>query len=453
MERVFDLDAVLAQVREALEAGRIDDAVRILSDQRPADLAEVFEELEDAEQVDLLPRLEAEDSADVLEYLDDPDAAELAEELADADLVRIIDQMEPDEAADLLGDLEPERRRTILSQLEDPDEIRPLLLYEDDTAGGLMTSEVMALRRRMTVGDALMAVRTAAPSSSSAETLYYLYVADRDGRLVGVTCLYDLLRANPSAIVSDVMSPDVISVHVDEDQEEVAHVMSRYGLLSVPVVNTAGVLLGIITHDDLVDVMEREATEDIQKLGASQPLDRNYLDTPVLTVARKRIGWLLLLFLTETLTGSVLRHYESELASVVSLSFFIPLLIGTGGNAGSQSTSTIIRSLALGEIELRDALPVLWHELRVGLLLGLTMGLIGFGRALLWRTPFSVAQAVSLALLSIVVWANVVGSVLPLLASKLRIDPAIVSGPFMSTLVDATGLMVYLQIAKLILKI
>ncbi|MFZ2487424.1 MAG: magnesium transporter [Anaerolineae bacterium] len=452
MERVFDLEVVLAQVRAALEAGRVDEAVRILSDQRPADLVEVFEELEDEEQVDLLPRLEAEDSADVLEYMDDPDAAELADELADADLVRIIDQMEPDEAADLLGDMEPERRRTILAQLEDPEEVRPLLIYEDDTAGGLMTSEVLALRRRMTVGDALTAVRTSAPSSS-ADILYYLYVVDRDGRLVGVTSLYDLLRANPTAIVSEVMSSDVITVHVDDDQEEVARLMSRYSLLSAPVVNESGILLGIITYDDLVDVLEREATEDIQRLGATQPLDRNYLDTPVLTVARKRIGWLLLLFLTETLTGSVLRHYETELATVVSLSFFIPLLIGTGGNAGSQSTSTIIRSLALDEIDLSDALPVLWHELRVGLLLGLTMALVGFGRALMWHTPFSVAQAVALALLSIVVWANVVGSVLPLLASKLRIDPAIVSGPFMSTLVDATGLMVYLQIAKLILKI
>ncbi len=268
-----------------------------------------------------------------------------------------------------------------------------------------------------------------------------------------MTCLYDLLRADPTALVSEVMSPDVISVQPDEDQEEVARLMGRYSLLSVPVVSADDVLLGIITHDDLVDVMEQEATEDIQKLGATQPLDRGYLETPVLTVARKRVGWLLLLFLTETLTGSVLRMYEVELAAVVSLSFFIPLLIGTGGNAGSQTTSTIIRSLALGQIDLKDALPVLWHEFRVGLLLGLVMGLVGFARALLWHTPFTVAQAVALALLSIVVWANVVGSLLPILASRLRIDPAIVSGPFMSTLVDATGLLIYLQVAKMMLGI
>ena len=278
-------------------------------------------------------------------------------------------------------------------------------------------------------------------------------MVDRNNRLVGVTCLYDLLRADPTTLMSEVMSPDVISVQPDEDQEQVARLMGRYSLLSVPVVSADDVLLGIITHDDLVDVMEQEATEDIQKLGATQPLDRGYLETPVLTVARKRVGWLLLLFLTETLTGSVLRMYEVELAAVVSLSFFIPLLIGTGGNAGSQTTSTIIRSLALGQIDLKDALPVLWHEFRVGLLLGLVMGLVGFARALLWHTPFTVAQAVALALLSIVVWANVVGSLLPILASRLRIDPAIVSGPFMSTLVDATGLLIYLQVAKMMLGI
>lgn len=452
MERVFDLDLVLAEVRRALEAGQIEEAVRVLSDQRPADMVDVFSELEEDEQVDLLPRLEAEDSADVLEYLDDLEAADLAGELSDADLARIVDEMEPDEAADLLGDLEPARSRAILAKLEDPDEISPLLIHHDKTAGGRMTSNLLALRRRMTVTDALDAVRHGAPTPS-AETLYFLYIVDRDNRLVGVTCLYDLLRADGAALVSEVMSPDVIAVEPDRDQEEVARLMTRYGLLSVPVVTPERVLLGVITHDDMVDVMEQEATEDIQKLGATQPLDRNYLDTSVFVVARKRVGWLLLLFLTETLTGSVLRHYETELAAVVSLSFFIPLLIGTGGNAGSQTTSTIIRALALGEINLGDAWPVLWHELRVGLMLGLVMGAVGFARALMWHTPFTVAQAVSLALLSIVVWANVVGSLLPLLASKLRVDPAIVSGPFMSTLVDATGLLIYLQVAKMILGI
>lgn len=450
MERVFDLETTLARVRRALQAGQIEEAIRIISELRPADQADIFAELPDEAQVELLPRLETEDSADILEELDEQDAAELASELPDTVLARIIDEMEPDEAADLLGDLEPARSRSILARLEDPEEIHPLLLHPDDTAGGRMTSDFLVLRRRMKVADALEAVRTSAPTPS-AETLYYLYVVDGANHLVGVTCLYGLLRANPSSLVMDVMDPDVIAIGAEEDQEKAARLMARYDLLSLPVVDHEGRLLGIITHDDLVDVIEEEATEDIQRLGGSLPLGRSYLETPVSTVSRKRIGWLLLLFVTETLTGSVLRLYERELAAVVSLTFFVPLLIGTGGNAGSQTTSTIIRSLALGEIDLSDGLKVLWHELRVGLLLGLAMAVVGFGRALLWGTPYSVAQAVALALLSVVVWANVVGSLLPLLASKLRIDPAIVSGPFMSTLVDATGLLIYLQIAKLIL--
>lgn len=212
-----------------------------------------------------------------------------------------------------------------------------------------------------------------------------------------------------------------------------------------------GKLLGVVTVDDVVDVLVEEATEDIQRLGGAQPLERPYLDTGILTIVRKRIGWLLLLFVTETLTGSVLRHFEGELQAVVALSFFVPLLIGTGGNAGSQTTSTIIRALAVGEIELGDALSALWHELRTGLLLGVAMAAIAYGRALTWGSSQALAITVSLAILTIVVWANGLGSILPLLAARLRIDPAVVSGPVMSTLVDATGLFIYFTIARVIL--
>jgi magnesium transporter len=210
--------------------------------------------------------------------------------------------------------------------------------------------------------------------------------------------------------------------------------------------------VGIITVDDLVDVLEEETTEDIQRLGGAAPLDRPYLTTDVLTVAWKRIGWLLLLFVTETLTGTVLRHFQHELDTMVALVFFVPLLIGTGGNAGSQTTSTIIRALALREVDFRDFLKVVWHEIRAGVLLGVVMGGIAFGRALTWGTGTTMALAVSLSIFAIVVWANGVGSVLPLLAARLRIDPTVVSGPFMSTLVDATGLFIYFTIAKFILR-
>jgi magnesium transporter len=247
------------------------------------------------------------------------------------------------------------------------------------------------------------------------------------------------------------MDPDVISVPVGTDQEECARLMARYDLLALPVVNGDNRLLGVITVDDLVDVLEEETTEDIQRLGGAEPLDRAYLDTGVLTVTRKRVGWLLLLFLTETLTGSVLRHFENELQEAVALAFFVPLLIGTGGNAGSQTTSTIIRALAVGDIDLGDALRALWHELRAGLLLGIAMASIAYIRALTWGSSPAMALSVALAIFTIVVWANGLGSLLPLLAARLRIDPTVVSGPVMSTLVDATGLFIYFTIARAIL--
>ncbi len=451
MKRVFDIDEVVDRVRDALRAGDIRQAVEIIESLRPADQAEVFLELNDEQQEELLPRLDTEDSADILEELNDLEAAEIAHHISDDDLVRIIDEMEPDEAADLLKDLPPGRAKKILSSLEDPNEVRPLLIHPDESAGGLMTSEFIALRRRMTVREALDAIRRWAPEPDVEESLFYLFVVDASGKLIGVVSLYKLITSPPDALVGDVMDPDVIYARADEDREEVARLMARYDLVVLPVVDDDGKLLGIITHDDLVDVLEEEATEDIQRLGGSEPLDRPYLSTSVLEVARKRAGWLLLLFVTEMFTGTVLRHFKEEIATVVALNFFVPLLIGTGGNAGSQTTATIIRSLAVGEVDLEDAIRVWWHEFRAAIILGVLMGVVGFVRALMWGTGYDVALAVSAALMGVAIWATSVGALLPLLAEKLHVDPAIVSGPFMSTLVDATGLFLYLEMAKFIL--
>jgi magnesium transporter len=313
-----------------------------------------------------------------------------------------------------------------------------------------MTSEFLALRRRMTAAEAIQAVRAWKPE---VETVYYLFVVDRYGNLCGVVNLRQLIVADPATPLAEIMDPDVISVPVGTDQEECARLMARYDLLALPVVNGDDRLLGVITVDDLVDVLEEETTEDIQRLGGAEPLERAYLDTGVLTVTRKRVGWLLLLFLTETLTGSVLRHFENELQEAVALAFFVPLLIGTGGNAGSQTTSTIIRALAVGDIDLGDALRALWHELRAGLLLGMAMAGIAYVRALTWGSSPALALSVALAIFTIVVWANGLGSLLPLLAARLRIDPTVVSGPVMSTLVDATGLFIYFTIAHAILRL
>jgi magnesium transporter len=248
-----------------------------------------------------------------------------------------------------------------------------------------------------------------------------------------------------------IMDTDVISVKAGTDQEECARLMSRYDLLALPVVDDQNILLGVIAIDDVIDVLEEEATEDIQRFGGAEPLDTSYLNTSVFAITRKRVSWLLLLFVTESLTGTVLRHFEDELQAAVALAFFVPLLIGTGGNAGSQTTSTIIRALAVGDITLRDAWWAFWHELRTGILLGLCMGVVAYLRALTWGTGQPLAITVSIAIFTIVVWANTLGSLLPLLAAQFNIDPTVVSGPAMSTLVDATGLFIYFTIAGLIL--
>jgi magnesium transporter len=443
------LDDVLARLRAHLEQDDFAGAVTLVESLRAPDQADLFAELDDKQQVALLPQLNPGDSADILEKLDDEESAELVASLHPEALTRIVDEMEPDEAADLLAELDAEQVKAVLANLEDPEEIRPLLVHPDDSAGGLMTSSYLALRRRMTVAEALNAVRTLKPES---EEIYQLFVVDQHGKLSGEISFRQLVMAAPSSLLMDIMDPEVISVPVGTDQEECARIMSRYDLLALPVVGDDGRLVGVITIDDVVDVLVDEATEDIQRFGASEPLDKPYLETTALTVFRKRIGWLLLLFLTETLTGTVLRVFETELAAVVSLAFFIPLLIGTGGNAGSQTTSTIIRALAVDELDKKSWLKPLWHELRVGLLLGIAVGVVAYGRALLWDTGEKVALTVAIALFAIVVWANILGSVLPLAARKLKIDPAVVSGPAMSTLVDATGLFIYFSIAGILLR-
>ncbi|NOZ51213.1 MAG: magnesium transporter [Chloroflexi bacterium] len=442
------LEHVLVQLRNALERDDLVGAANIVEALRPADQADLFNELDEDQQRALLAKIAPEDSADILEELDDEAVAELISSLSDEALVSIMDEMEPDEAADLLGDMAPERARELISRLEDPDEVRPLLLHSDETAGGLMTTEYLALRRRMTAAEAIEAIRRWQPSE---ETIYYLFVVDQHGRLSGVMNLRQLIVADPRTRMMDIMDPKVISVQADIDQEEAARIMKRYDLLALPVVDANNTLLGVITFDDVIDVLEEEASEDMQRMGGAEPLERAYLDTSPLIITRKRIGWLLVLFVTATLTGSVMRLFQYEMQAVVSLAIFIPLLIGTGGNAGSQTTATIIRSLATGDIEPNDVFRVWWHEARVGILLGMGMAAAAYIRAITWEPNPALALTVSTAIMTLVLWATGVGSVLPLVAAKMGIDPALVSGPLMSTLVDATGLFIYFSIARLIL--
>ena len=438
----------LAHLHSLLAANDLDGAITLIESLRPPDQADVFTELPTEQQQELLLQIAVEDAADILEKMEESEAAELAEGIDVSLLGPILDEMQPDEAADLLGDLLPGRVGEALSQMSEPEEVQPLLLHPDKTAGGLMTSEFLALRPRTTAAQALEAIRSWAPT---AETAHYLFVVDREGKLRGVLSLRRLILAGPSTTVDDIMASAVIFVQASADQEECARLMSRYDLLALPVVDDTSRLLGVITVDDLVEVLEEEATEDMQRFGGAEPLDRPYLDSSVISVAWKRLGWLALLFVTGTLTGNVLRFFQHELDMMVALAFFVPLLIGTGGNAGSQTTSTIIRALAMAEIDLADAVRISWHEIRTGIILGGMMAIIAFIRAFTWGAGTTLAVAVAISIFAIVVWANGLGSLLPLLAARLGADPTVVSGPAMSTLVDATGLFIYFTIAKLVL--
>jgi magnesium transporter len=330
-------------------------------------------------------------------------------------------------------------------------EVEHLLQYPDHTAGGIMTTEFVRLDPAMTVADALKHIRHVAREK---ESIYACYVMEPESeRLLGSVSLRDLVMAELTAPVTEVMRRKPVTVAALDDQEAVAHKIARYNLLAVPVLEKDGRVVGFVTVDDVIDVMIEEQTEDLLRMAAVEPgaMDRPYFDNPIARVVRNRIGWLLLLFVAGTLTSAVLHNFEGELGKVVALSFFIPLLIGTGGNAGAQTVMTVIRSLALGEIAVSNAWRVVLREATTGVVVGLLVGIVAFGQALLWKSPLSLALTVSVTMFAICVWATGVASLVPIVAHRFGVDPAVLSAPLITTLVDATGLVIYFTIAKMIL--
>jgi magnesium transporter len=447
------IDTTLEHVRSALEAGNLEAALQALADLRPADRAEALSDLPSHAQAQVLDELPPAEAADILENLEDEEAAEVAARLPTDSLADVLDEMEPNEAADVLGDLPKDKAADALAQMEEAEDVRPLLAHADDTAGGLMTSGFPYLRRQMTAQQAMDSLRALHPD---AETHYYLYVVDRNGRLIGIVGLRELVMAKPDASLEAIMDRDVISVRADTDQEDVARLMQKYNLAALPIVDAEGRLVGVVNYHDIVDVIQEEATEDLLRFGGVEggvDLGRPYFAVPITVTIRKRVGWLLLLFAAETLTGTVLRLFEAELAAIVALSFFIPLLIGTGGNTGAQTVSMLVRGLALGDVRSRDLWRVIRREMLSGLLMGTLLGGIAFGRALLWNTGTSLALVVGLSIVAICTWANTIGALIPLVAQRIKIDPALVSAPLITTLVDATGLAIYFLIAKIVLRL
>lgn len=424
-----------------------------VADLPPADLAELVNLLTLQEAATVMSMLPVARAVEVFDQPTFQRRAKVLEKLEPGRAGQILEGLSADERTDIVRLMGEHERRRLLPKLSAPvrAEVERLLLYPDHTAGGIMTTEFVRLSPGMSVGECLKHVRAVAREK---ESIYACYVLEPEtGRLLGSVSLRDLVMAELEQPVEKVMRRKPVTVVALEDQEAVAAKIAKYNLLAVPVLEKDGSVVGFVTVDDVIDVMIEEGTEDVLKMAAIEPgaLDRPYFQNPVLTVVRKRVGWLLLLFVAGSLTGNVLRHYQGELAAAVALSFFIPLLIGTGGNAGSQTVSTIIRSLALGEIRARDAWRVLLREAGTGFLVGMLLAAVALARALTWGAQMPLAVTVAVAVLAICTWSTTIGSLIPIVAQRLGLDPALLSAPLIATLVDATGLLIYFGIAKLVL--
>jgi magnesium transporter len=365
----------------------------------------------------------------------------------------------PDDAVDLIQETPVEERDRLLELLDDTTrrEVRALLAHAEDDAGGLMNPRFARIRPDMTVGEAFRYLRKQSPQ---VETIYYAYVLDGEQRLRGVVSFRQLFQAPEDRSVVDVMRTDLVTVPEAMDQEQVARLFQQHDLLALPVVNETGRMVGIITFDDIADAIREEATEDIQKIGGVEALEAPYLTIDFVSLLKKRAGWLAALFLGEMLTATAMAHFEQEIAAAVVLALFVPLIISSGGNSGSQASTLVIRAIALGEVRLRDWWRVLRRELGAGLGLGAILGTIGLLRILTWQAVghmygvhyFRIAATVGLSLVGVVLWGSVAGSMLPFMLRKAGFDPASASAPLVATLVDVTGLVIYFSIASIILR-
>lgn len=408
------------------------------------------------EKFSSLPRTEAEE---LFLSLKTRDQAELISEASSLEKRSWVRLLAPDDVADLIQELGPSSREEIMALL-DPQtrrEVTALLAYSEDKAGGLMSSRYLRLRPDMNVDEAISYIRI--QSKTQIETIYYAYVLDVDQTLLGVVSFRELFAAAPHKKIREIMKDDLIRIPVTLDQEQAAKMFAQANLLAVPVVDEWNHMKGIVTFDDIANVVQEEATEDIQKIGGLEALDAPYLKVGLFELYKKRAVWLIVLFIAQMLTATAMGFFQTEIEKAVVLALFIPLIISSGGNSGSQASTLIIRSLALGEIRLKDWLRILRREILVGAFLGLTLGLFGFLRIVFWPEAnliygdhfLLLGLAVMISVLGVVLWGTIAGSMLPLLLKRLKIDPATASAPFVATLVDVTGLIIYFSVAALVL--
>lgn len=422
-----------------------------MEEMNTADIAAALEELKEEDLLKIFRILPKNMAADVFSYLEVDSQQFIITSLSERDAAGIIDNLMADDATDLLEEMPANIVKKLLANAnpETRRDINHLLRYPEDSAGSIMTVEYVDLKENMTVRDAIDRIRQIGLDS---ETINICYVLDAKRTLVGTVALRYLLTNSPDEVIGEIMHENVIYINTLMDQEEVARQFQKYDFTAMPVVDNENRLVGIITVDDIVDILQEEATEDMEKMAAIVPSDKPYMRTGVWETWKKRIPWLLLLMISATFTGSIITSFEDALSVCVVLTAYIPMLMDTGGNAGGQASVTIIRGLSLNEIEFSDALAVVWKEIRVALLCGATLAAANFAKLLLFdRVTITVAAVVCLTLLSAVLIAKVVGCMLPMLAKKIGFDPAVMASPFITTIVDALSLLIYFRIATLIL--
>ncbi len=450
MDEKEELD-LLTEIKDLLESKQYTRLRQKAAELNEADVAAIMEELEDAEQFKMFRILPKSMAADVFSHLEVDTQHYIITSLSERDAGNIIDNLMADDAADLLEEMPANVVKKLLANTspETRRDVNHLLQYPEDSAGSIMTVEYVDLKENLTVTQAIERIRKLGVDS---ETINICYVLDARRTLIGTVALRYLLLSDPDAVIGDIMHENVISLNTMMDQEEVARQFQKYDFIAMPVVDNENRLVGIITVDDVVDIMEAEATEDMEKMAAIVPTDKPYMKTGVFETWKKRIPWLLLLMVSATFTSKILTSFEDALQVCVVLTAYIPMIMDTGGNAGGQASVTIIRGLSLNEIEFSDIWKCVWKEIRVAFVCGITLASANFVKMLLLdRKTVMVSLVVCLTLLCAVLMAKLVGCTLPMIAKKMGFDPAVMASPFITTIVDALSLLVYFGIATAVL--
>ncbi|MCB0326107.1 MAG: magnesium transporter [Bdellovibrionales bacterium] len=442
--------SLLERIKPFLEGYHPVEIKDILENEHPENIAELMNRLNSAQNAEIFHALPHPLNFQVFECLEIEAQVSMLKKLNWRETVKLLEELSSDDRVDLIHKLPEQTVESLLPLMAqaEREEVRKLLQYGENTAGAIMTTEYAAIPSNFSVSESLLHLRKIAPNS---ETILYLYVVDHERKLIGTLSLKDLVLSKPYEIISDIMTKDIVTVDVLIDQEEVVKQFAKFDLFALPVVDSDHKLVGIITHDDILDVAVEEQTEDVHRLGALEPVEAPYLKAKFFQLAKNRGLWLLFLFFGVSFTGTALRHFEATMEHAMSLVYFLPLIVSTGGNSGSQSVTLITRALAVGDVTMKDFFRVAWRESAIGISLGLFLGIIGWVFAYFWGTPFMVCSAVGIALLGVVIAGCMIGAILPMLLKSIGLDPAIMSSPLVASIVDVIGIVIYFNVASLLL--